>query len=312
MPLNGLISMSILASKAYSQSEYLMFNVQTLPMFRHTFTTTSIPLSYLEWGSGDPVLMLHGLADHGLVWQSLAASLSPYYRCLALDLRGHGDSGKPQDPADYDALEFVADLASFADALLGESVTVIAHSWAAKLALLWAKQAPQRVKQLILVDPFFVNTLPKLLRPTLPMFYRTLPFLKVMGPFPSREAAAALAQTLKQYRGWSALQQEVFDAAMEQRPDGTWGSKFAIAARNGVFEDILNRAGLTEPLNIPTHLLLPQDGLNRMAWQTRPYYRYLTNLQVQTIPGNHWPHLVAPEAFNGAVLAILSAAPSLG
>ncbi len=55
----------------------------------------------------------------------------------------------------------------------------------------------------------------------------------------------ALAQTLQQYRGWSPLQQAVFDAAMEQKPDGTWGRKFAVAARNGVFEDILNRAGLT-------------------------------------------------------------------
>jgi hypothetical protein len=94
-----------------------------------------------------------------------------------------------------------------------------------------------------------------------------------------------------------------------QKPDGTWGSKFALAARNGVFEDILNRAGLTESLTVPTHLLLPQGGLNRMAWQTRPYYRYLANLQVQTIPGNHWPHLVESDALNGAILAILSAEP---
>jgi pimeloyl-ACP methyl ester carboxylesterase len=274
-------------------------------MSRQTLTTSPVPLSYLEWGHGEPVLMLHGLADHGLVWQSLAESLSPKYRCIAPDLRGHGDSGKPDDPAAYDALEFVTDLEAFADELLTEPVTVVAHSWAAKLALLWAKQAPQRVKQLILVDPFFVNTLPKLLRPTLPLFYRTLPFLKVMGPFLDRETAATLAQTLKQYRGWSPLQQSVFDAAMEQKPDGTWGSKFAIAARNGVFEDILNRAGLTESLAVPTHLLLPQGGLNRMAWQTRPYYRYLSHLQVQTIPGNHWPHLVEPAAFNTTISTIL-------
>lgn len=275
-------------------------------MCRHLLTNAPVPLSYLEWGSNEPVIMLHGLADHGLVWQSLAASLSAQYRCVAPDLRGHGNSGKPAPPAAYDALEFVADLEGLAKALLPEPVTVIAHSWAAKLALLWAKHSPQRVKQLVLVDPFFVNTLPQLFRPTLPMLYRTLPFLKVMGPFPSQEAAAALAQTLKQYRGWSSLQQSVFEAAIEQKPDGTWGSKFAVAARNGVFEDILRRAGLTEPLSVPTHLLLPQAGLNRMTWQTRPYYRYLPNLQVQTIPGNHWPHLVEPEAFNAAIAAILA------
>ncbi|MEB3289217.1 MAG: alpha/beta hydrolase [Leptolyngbya sp.] len=274
----------------------------------HLLATAPVPLSYWEWGSGPPVLMLHGLADHGLVWQSLAASLGSQYRCLAPDLRGHGDSGKPEDPTAYDSLAFVADLAALAQAVLTEPVTVIAHSWAAKLALLWAKQSPQGVKQLILVDPFFVNTLPPLFRPTLPLFYRTLPFLKVMGPFPHRAAAIALAQTLKQYRGWSPLQAAVFEATLEQKPDGTWGSKFAVAARNGVFEDILSRDGLTEPLAVPTHLILPQAGLNRMAWQTRPYYRYLTDLHVHSVPGNHWPHLVEPEAFNAALAAILSPA----
>jgi len=186
---------------------------------------------------------------------------------------------------------------------------VIAHSWAAKLALLWAKQSPQEVKRLILVDPFFVNTLPQGFRPALPLFYRTLPFLKVMGPFPTRDAAVALAQTLKQYLGWSPLQQAAFDAALEHKPDGTWGSKFAAAARNGVFEDILNRAGLTEPLAVPTHLLLPRAGLNRMAWQTRPYYCYLPALRVHHLPGNHWPHLVEPEALNAAIATILSTDP---
>jgi pimeloyl-ACP methyl ester carboxylesterase len=258
-------------------------------------------------------MMLHGLADHGLVWQSLAATLSETrterdgkrYRCLAPDLRGHGESGKPDDPAAYDALRLVEDLETLALACSADRMTVVAHSWAAKLALLWAKAQPQRIRRLVLVDPFFVNQLPGWFRPTFPLFYRTLPFLQVMGPFESYSAAEAIARTLKQYRGWSPLQAAVFAAGMEQKPDGTWGSKFAIAARNGVFEDILHRAGLTTELTVPTLLLLPKAGLNRMAWQLKPYRTHLPNLQIQTIPGNHWPHLVEPEAFNRAVAKYL-------
>jgi pimeloyl-ACP methyl ester carboxylesterase len=163
-------------------------------------------------------------------------------------------------------------------------VTVIAHSWAAKVALFWARQCPQRLRHLILVDPFFVNRLPAIFRPTFPILYRTLPFLKVMGPFAELEQAQTVAQGLKQYQGWSAQQQAIFHAGMVQQADGQWRSKFAIAARNGVFDDILQTAGLTAPLPTPTTLLLPQAGLNRMAWQTRPYHQYLTQLQVQTIP----------------------------
>jgi pimeloyl-ACP methyl ester carboxylesterase len=266
--------------------------------------TADLTLAYREIGTGPPVVMLHGLADHSLVWQSLAQHLGDRYRCLAPDLRGHGDSSKPP-ASEYEARSIANDLEQFCAQRQLNTVTVIAHSWAAKVALFWARQCPQRLRHLILVDPFFVNRLPAIFRPTFPILYRTLPFLKVMGPFAELEQAQTVAQGLKQYQGWSAQQQAIFHAGMVQQADGQWRSKFAIAARNGVFDDILQTAGLTAPLPTPTTLLLPQAGLNRMAWQTRPYHQYLTQLQVQTIPGNHWPHLVEPVAFNAAIATTL-------
>jgi pimeloyl-ACP methyl ester carboxylesterase len=261
-------------------------------------------LAYREMGTGEPVILLHGLADHSLVWRSLAQHISDRYRSIAPDLRGHGHSSKPPESA-YDSRDLAADVDSLVCALQLSPVQVVAHSWAAKIALLWAQRHPERVRRLVLVDPFFVNRLPGLFRPTFPLLYRTLPFLKVMGPFPSYEAAVVVAQGLKQYRGWSDLQQAVFREGLEPKPDGRWGSKFAIAARNGVFEDVLQLAGLTQPMAIPTQLLLPEQGLNRMAWQIKPYRQYLPQLQIQKIPGNHWPHLVEPTAFNQAVQTCL-------
>jgi len=262
-------------------------------------------LSYRSAGTGEPVVLLHGLADHGGVWQALMEGLGDRYRWIAPDLRGHGESSKPSATA-YDSRRLATDLETLAQRFALDAVHVVAHSWAAKIALLWARRQPQRLRSLVLVDPFFVNQLPGWFRPTFPILYRTLPFLKVMGPFPTYEAAVAIAQTLKQYRGWSPLQEAVFRAGMEQKPDGRWGSKFAIAARNGVFEDIVQLAGLTEPLAVPTCLLLPETGLNRTVWQIRPYKRYLTDLTIESIPGNHWPHLVAPEPFQRSVAEFLA------
>jgi len=264
-----------------------------------------LTLAYRAVGTGQPVVMLHGLADHGLVWWSLAQHLGDRYHCLAPDLRGHGDSSKPTADQ-YDANRLAADLEALCQRQQLGAVHVVAHSWAAKIALRWARQWPDRLRSLTLVDPFFVNRLSAAFRPTFPLLYRTLPFLKVMGPFPDLDRAAAVAQGLKQYRGWSDHQQAVFRAGMEQQADGQWRSKFAIAARNGVFADVVQTAGLTEPLATPTALLLPAQGLNRMAWQTRPYHQYLMHLQVHTIPGNHWPHLVAPDALNSTVAAFLA------
>lgn len=269
-----------------------------------------LSLYYRTWGSGEPILLLHGLADHGLVWRDVAEALSDRYQCLAPDLRGHGDSSKPPE-TEYDARLLATDLERLTQQLGLNQVHVVAHSWAAKVALLWAQTQPERLRSLILVDPFFVNRLPAWLRPTLPLLYRTLPFLKIMGPFPSYAAAVTTAQSLKQYRGWSDLQATAFAAGMEQKPDGTWGSKFAIATRNGVFQDVLRVAGLTQPVATPTCLILPTQGLNRTALQLRPYKRYLPNRTIHPVPGNHWPHLVEPAALSEAMLEFLSRFTSL-
>jgi pimeloyl-ACP methyl ester carboxylesterase len=230
---------------------------------------------------------------------------------------GHGDSAKPETLAAYAAPLLAQQVAqqvrqqvaqqvqqsSSTDTL--QKVTVVAHSWAAKVALLWAQQDPDLVRQVVLVDPFFVNRFPRWLRFTVPWLYRTLPFLKVMGPFSDWGAAIALAQTLKQYRGWSPLQQAVFAAAMVQTASGNWVSKFTPAARDGIFADTFATDGLVTTLTTPSLLILPAGGLNRSPLQTRPYRRYLTHLTPVSVPGNHWPHLVAPEPLVEAIAAHL-------
>ena len=263
-----------------------------------------IQLSCLEWNQGgEPLLLLHGLADCGMVWISLAESLRARYHILAPDLRGHGDSSKPE--RGYSYADIIVDLEALMDRVGWTSAHVVAHSWSAKVTAIWARQQPQRFRSLVLVDPFFLGTMPSWMKLTFPLLYRVLPFLKTMGPFASYEQAQQQARQLKQYRGWSPLQQAVFQAAMEQKPDGRWGSKFVVQARDEIFEDVMRIAGLTQPVEIPTLFLQPQAGVNRTAWQLQPYRTYLKNLDIQQIPGNHWCFLVEPAAFNSSVAAFL-------
>jgi pimeloyl-ACP methyl ester carboxylesterase len=110
----------------------------------------------------------------------------------------------------------------------------------------------------------------------------------------------------EQFCGWSEFQQAVFQAGMEQKSDGRWGSKFVVQARDQVFADVLRVAGLTAPLDIPTLLIQPEAGLNRTAWQLKPYCTYLPKLQIQSVPGNHWCFLVEPLPFNQAIATFLA------
>jgi pimeloyl-ACP methyl ester carboxylesterase len=274
---------------------------------RHRLDLPSgLHLSYLDWGgTGDRVILLHGLADHGGVWSSLAPRLAAY-GCIAPDLRGHGESSKPEDPTAYSFAAMVADLQALIATLGESSVHVVGHSWGAKVACVWATQAPEQVKSLTLVDPFLIQKLPGWMELSFPILYRTLPFLQLLGPFPSAEAAIAKAKTLKQYREWTPFQEAIFREGMELKPDGQWGSKFTIAARNGIFQEVMKVAGLTRSLPIPSLLLQPTAGVNRTAWQLAPYHRHLSPLTHHVIPGHHWAFLSDPDRCETEILTFLN------
>jgi len=272
---------------------------------RQTLSLPDIQLSYLEWNqSQEPLLLLHGLGDHALVWSNLGNYLADRYHIVAPDMRGHGESSKPQQ--NYHFTDAIADLEALMEHLNWSTAHIIGHSWTGKLAAIWAKQHPERFRSMILVDPVFIGQMPSWFKVTFPILYRFLSFLKGMGPFTSYEEAEEQARQLKQYQGWSSWQQEVFQAGIEQKRDGNWGSKFTIPARNQIFEEVMRVNGLTEPIDIPTLFILPERGFNRNDWQLKPYKTYLKNLRIRQVPGNHWPFLVQPEAFNQTVEAFFS------
>ncbi|MGP0128882.1 MAG: alpha/beta fold hydrolase [cyanobacterium endosymbiont of Rhopalodia musculus] len=271
---------------------------------RKTVNLSDICLSYLEWKRGNPpLLLLHGLADHSLVWSSLGDYLSMDYHIVAPDLRGHGDSSKPQ--SGYKIADYINDLEKLMNYLGWTAANILSHSWSAKLAVIWATENPKKFTSLMLIDPFFIYRMPSILKVTFPILYKFLPFLKAMGPFESYEKAEILARSLKQYQGWTPLQQKVFQLGIEEKDEGKWGSKFVVQARNEIFEDVIKCAGLTESIEIPTLFIKLKKGLNRTSWQIKHYQTYLNNLNVKEVPGNHWAFLVEPEPFNQAIKAFL-------
>lgn len=277
-----------------------------MPTFsRRTLSIRNIQLSYLEQKLGEePLLLLHGMGDHALVWSSLAEYLGDRYHIIAPDLRGHGDSSKPKQG--YTFPDVIADLDALLEHLGWQQVHVLGHSWGAKTLLIWAQQSPELFQSLILVDPFFNGKLPQFVNISFPLLYRILPFLSGMGPFDSYEEAKKRAPQLNQYQGWSDLQQQVFREGLEQKNDGQWGTKFTVEARNEIFAESIAMTGLNSPITIPTLYIQPQRGMNKRSWQLQPYRCWLQNLQWQTVPGNHWPFLGEPDRFNQVVADFLA------
>ncbi|MEO0943095.1 MAG: alpha/beta hydrolase [Cyanobacteria bacterium J06642_12] len=276
----------------------------SLPV-RHILDLPHIKLACLEWNRGrEPVLLVHGLGDNAWVWANVGEALSDRYHVIAVDLRGHGDSDKPEEGYGFDTI--ASDLMAVIDAMGWSSAHVVGHSLGGKLVARWVQTHPERFRSAVLVDPFFAGRLPAWSELSLPLLYRVLPFLQGMGPFESYEVAERTARQLKQYRDWSPLQQTAFRAGIEQKPDGQWGSKFTVRARDRMFVESIRVASLTAPVEVPTLIIRPEKGLNRMEWQLTQYRTYLPNLEISNVPGHHWPFLVEPKAFEQAIVDFLA------
>jgi pimeloyl-ACP methyl ester carboxylesterase len=120
----------------------------------HYVTTNGIRLHYLEWGTaGMPLVLLHGTTFCGLVWKPIAEALAGRYRVLTPDMRGHGDSDKPEHG--YTSGDFTRDILGFLDALGLEQALLGGHSFGASVAAMTAQRQPKRFPKLLLIEPPF-------------------------------------------------------------------------------------------------------------------------------------------------------------
>lgn len=120
--------------------------------------TERLAFNVREAGSGMPVLFLHGITAVAAVWDSTILSLQDSFRCIAVDQRGHGYSGKPA--TGYSARDYADDVVGLMDALEIESAVVVGHSLGSRNAQVAACLYPERVNGVVAIDftPFMEQT----------------------------------------------------------------------------------------------------------------------------------------------------------
>lgn len=109
-----------------------------------------IEMNYIDQGSGEPIVFLHGLGGSAQFWMPQVKSFSSSYRVIAADNRGHGLSSKPLMP--YTMRLFADDWKSLLDAIGIDSAHMVGLSMGGCIAMIIALDRPDMVKSLVLVD----------------------------------------------------------------------------------------------------------------------------------------------------------------
>lgn len=107
-------------------------------------------LHYIEEGSGDPVLFLHGNPTSSYLWRNIIPHVSPSHRAIAMDLVGMGKSDKPDiDYRFFDHYEYVE---GFIAALGLENITFVVHDWGSSLGMHYARHNEGNVKAIAMLE----------------------------------------------------------------------------------------------------------------------------------------------------------------
>ena len=166
-------------------------------------------------GEGRAVLCVHGLTANCRCWDTMAASLAPRYKVIALDLRGRGLSEKP--PEGYGVEQHCRDIEAVIENLGIERPVLIGHSLGALITLALTARRPEKTAGLVLMDGagcLSEEQLEKVLTGIKPALDR-------LGlVFPSFDAYTARLKQAPFLNPWSKALERYFRYEIEDVPDG--------------------------------------------------------------------------------------------
>ncbi len=108
-------------------------------------------MHFVDEGRGHPVVFVHGGPTWSFLYRALIADLCRDFRCLALDHLGFGLSEKPER-ADYSPQAHARRLGEFIDRLGLEEVSIVAHDYGAAIALAWARENQDRLRDFVVFN----------------------------------------------------------------------------------------------------------------------------------------------------------------
>jgi pimeloyl-ACP methyl ester carboxylesterase len=111
-----------------------------------------VKIHYEVFGSGPTLLLTHGYSSTSEMWQGQIEALSKHHQLVLWDMRGHGRSDYPDDPAAYSEASTIADMAALLDEVGARTAIVGGLSLGGYMSLAFYRAHPARVAALLIID----------------------------------------------------------------------------------------------------------------------------------------------------------------
>lgn len=254
-----------------------------------------VQLAFEDRGSGTPVVLVHGWGGSKSVWNRQIPALAPSHRVIALDLRGHGDSGRPIGDRHYSPAACAADIGALMDALDIPQAVLVGLSMGTLVSQLFCLAHPARVKALVLAGALAGSP----------------PAGVISGPWVEGVVkeieTRGISGYLEHYIGfWFSAG---FDPAVVKSSTAECYklAQHAAIAYCGAVSGLSIRDRIGE-IRVPTLLMVGSEDGRTPVEESEWMNRRIPDAWLRIVKGaGHLANIEQPETFNRALLAFLNA-----
>ena len=281
------------------------------PYKRKRVSVLDSDMAYVDTGSGDPVVFLHGNPTSSYLWRNIIPQVEKGHRCLAPDLIGMGDSGK--NPAgSYRFVDHARYLDAWFEAMdLTQSVTLVIHDWGSALGFHWAHRHPERIKAIVymeaIVQPLTWDAWPEAAKKIFQAMRSPAGEEIVLqkNTFVERILPASVMRGLTEEE-MTVYKRPYLEPGESRRPTLTWPRQIPIEGEPAdVTEIVAAYAKWISTSDIPK-LFVNADPGTILIGPQREFCRTWPNQKEITVKGTHFIQEDAPVEIGQAIAELLA------
>ena len=281
------------------------------PYERKRVSVLDSDMAYVDTGSGDPVVFLHGNPTSSYLWRNIIPQVEKGHRCLAPDLIGMGDSGK--NPAgSYRFVDHARYLDAWFEAMdLTQSVTLVIHDWGSALGFHWAHRHPDRIKAIVymeaIVQPLTWDAWPEAAKKIFQAMRSPAGEEIVLqkNTFVERILPASVMRGLTEEE-MTVYKRPYLEPGESRRPTLTWPRQIPIEGEPAdVTEIVAAYAKWISTSDIPK-LFVNADPGTILIGPQRAFCRTWPNQKEITVKGTHFIQEDAPVEISQAIAQLLA------